>query len=287
MLAVCPGKDIPIVKVKKTGTNYEYNAFRWCGLYYVADRVHTDWVEDLSSIGFEISLPLVQITGVWSQNPNNWLQVDSIAQISHNGTSSELGYKPGALSIYPGYVSTCKYGIIEWQNTPGTTAGRTEFEVVPTDGGKICVKNTSYNLMFLQARIAVCDSADADVVIVYNAQREAFNAFFIQGFYYVLDGVHTEWVEDLSTTGYTAATELWVSATKDTAPMGKDRWYTLYTSDGQAATEIPGEFIGYYRSDRSALKTDVSSFVFAIQDGVVKAKCSSHKLSMISFVFAI
>lgn len=289
LLAVCPGKDIPIVKVKQTGTNYEYNAFRWCGLYYVADRVHTDWVEDLSSIGYEISLPLVQITDVWSQNLNNWLQVDATTQVPVDALSGNLGYKQGTLSVYPNYDSTCKYAIIEWQNVSGTTAGRAEFEVVPTDGGKICVKNVSYSaLMFLQARIAVCDSADVDVVIVYNAQREAFNAFTTRGFYYVLDGTHTEWTEDLSAIGYTAATELWTSSSRLKTAIVRNVWYTLYNSDGTAATEIPGTLIGYYRDYRDTLITnDISVFSFAIQDGVVKVKSSVNKLRMISFVFAI
>ena len=56
-----------------------------------------------------------------------------------------------------------------------------------------------------QAKVAVCHSV-VDVITVYNVNNVAYNAFKYTDdstdYYYVIDGIHTSWIDDLASIGY-------------------------------------------------------------------------------------
>lgn len=138
----------------------------------------------------------------------NWLSTNSgIAEnISSGGTSSNLGYIEDLTQILPDYDSTKSYGIIQWRESDRIMSGRTEFGII-NSSGKFKVENkTESALNFYQAQVAVCSSSDATIVTVYDSNGNAFNAFnFVMdgvGYYYVLDGIQTYWVSNLSSIGY-------------------------------------------------------------------------------------
>ena len=205
--------DAEIVEVE-TAQHVKYNAFKYTlnstPYWYVVDGTHDTWTDDLSDWGYsEVVLPTVT-THYWEHN-NGWLEsVNGAESVSAGGSSSSLryGYAEGGQAVYvtPDYELNRSYGIIQWQQTAGTTAGRTEFEIAEL-GGKICAKNiSSATKTFLQARVAVCSSSQATVVTVYDSSNVAYNAFkfALSGtdYYYLLDGTQTDWTDDLASIGY-------------------------------------------------------------------------------------
>lgn len=197
--------------------NNTFNAFKYTkdnvDYYWVLDGTQTDWTDDLSSIGYHLPvvLPIVTTSGYWNNNQYNWLQsTEGPENVPANSLSSVLhyGYAEGAQTVYvyPDYEPGKKYGIVQWQQSGGTTSGRTEFEIVESNG-KMCVKNVSGGtLTFYQAKVAVCSSNQATVITVYNSSNTAYNAFKFTAnntdYYYVLDGTQTDWTDDLSSIGY-------------------------------------------------------------------------------------
>lgn len=175
--------------------------------------VTTDDGQDETLYGWEAEegtagpvLPEVSVTGDFLSY--NWLDNGTPGQ----GTPSSVSpnsyvtlYIPNTSTI-PTYDSTKSYGIIQWQTTAGTTAGRTEFSIVESSGN-IAAKNVSGSTQsFYATRVAVCSSSDATVVTVYDSSNVAYNAFKYTAdgvdYYYVLDGTQTDWTSDLSSIGY-------------------------------------------------------------------------------------
>lgn len=69
-----------------------------------------------------------------------------------------------------------------------------------------CKNIFGYSIEITRVKVYCCEDAQAVVIPVYNSSKEAYNAFKysndIATYYYVLDGVHTEWVTDLTSIGY-------------------------------------------------------------------------------------
>lgn len=215
-VATCSDSSATVVPVYDSSNN-PYNAFKFTAsgtdYYYVLDGTQTDWTDDINSIGYHlpIVLPTVSVSGYWSNNSYNWLQsIEGPESVPANSLSSVLryGYAESEQTVYvsPDYESGKKYSIIQWQQSGGTTAGRTEFEIVESNG-KMCAKNVSGGtLTFYQAKIAVCSSNQATIITVYDSQNIAYNAFSFTlndaDYYYVLDGTQTDWTNDLTSIGY-------------------------------------------------------------------------------------
>lgn len=158
---------------------------------------------------WEIATPAVALPEV-SVNNNfgeyNWLatSTDAVESISANSNTTNLGYS--APRIFPDYDDTKSYGIVQWQVTGGTTAGRVEFSIVNASGKFQVHNNTNGTLSFYQAKVAVCSDSTATVVTVYNSSKTAYNAFKFTlnntPYYYVIDGTHDTWTDNLSAWGY-------------------------------------------------------------------------------------
>lgn len=221
IVAMIDATDAEIVEVRNQSDAHFY-AFKWTSggvpYWYVVDG-DEEWTDDLEADGYEevpaVVLPTVT-THYWEHN-NGWVEsINGAESVSAGGSSSSLryGYAEGDHPVYviPDYESNRSYGIIQWQQTAGTTAGRIEFEIAEL-GGKICAKNiSSATKTFLQARVAVCSSNQATVVTVYNASNVAYNAFRFTAsgtdYYYVLDGVQADWTDDLASIGYRDYTDV-------------------------------------------------------------------------------
>lgn len=215
-ISECSSNQAEVITVYDSQSN-TFNAFKYTvdgvDYYYVLDGTQTDWTDDLSSIGYHLPvvLPIVTTSGYWNNNQYNWLQsTEGPENVPANSLSSVLhyGYAEGAQTVYvyPDYEPGKKYGIVQWQQSGGTTSGRTEFEIVESNG-KMCVKNVyGGTLTFYQAKVAVCSSNQATVITVYNSSNTAYNAFKFTAnnadYYYVLDGTQTDWTDDLSSIGY-------------------------------------------------------------------------------------
>lgn len=105
------------------------------------------------------------------------------------------------------YDSTKSYSLLQWQTVAQTLAGRIEVAIESDANGYMVAKNVSSStISFLQARIVVCSSNQATVVHVLDSSNVVYNAFkyTVNGvdYYYVLDGVQTDWTDDLESIGY-------------------------------------------------------------------------------------
>ena len=106
---------------------------------------------------------------------------------------------------YEDYDSTKSYTVIKCVNYQGETIIRTGI-TVKSNNDKIYMKNESgSSISVARVKLAV-SSSDVEVVTVYNASNEAFNAFkYILNnivYYYVLDQVQVNWTNDLSSINY-------------------------------------------------------------------------------------
>jgi hypothetical protein len=136
------------------------------------------------------------------------------------------------------YDDTKSYGIIQWQTTAGTLAGRVEVSVV-NNSGLIAVKNvSSSSISILQARIAICSSPDATVITVYDSSNNPYNAFQYTSdstdYYYVLDGTQTDWTDDLESIGYSLQQiyTAWVEANKSQGQVSSYLNSYMYNNSG-------------------------------------------------------
>ena len=198
-IAICSSSQAIIVIVYSSN-NTAYNAFKYTldgvDYYYVLDNIQTDWTDDLSSIGYTLT-PVITLPTIWQSRANvspsnQTIAVDGISLLSRDGQ---------VITYYSDY----SYAFRRWVKF--TTTDRSPGEII-SNAGYLAVKNTGtsdvtgvYNVDY-----AACSSNQAEVVTVYNANNEAYNAFKFTSngadYYYVLDEVQTDWVNDLSSIGY-------------------------------------------------------------------------------------
>lgn len=159
------------------------------------------------------ALPTVRLIG--DSNYNYWLYVGSTVNQSStlaNNATAPLYSVPG--SSFPGWTVYPK-ATVGYYNKQGdyyTLVGRVGLEpeevVHPVYGVRVfgCRNISGSSITFVRARIAQCDSTDATVITVYDSSNNPYNAFQYTSdgtdYYYVLDGVQTDWTDDLSGIGY-------------------------------------------------------------------------------------
>ena len=214
-IAICNDNTATVVTVYNSN-NDEYNSFKYTrdgvDYYWVLDDTQSDWEDDLSSIGYSLTpviiLPSVSVTDTFGSN--NWLytRLDGINENVRAGSIVDIKSNIGSTLNQVSYESTNSYAIITWSTYQAQAgSGRTEFTIVNHDG-YLGAKNSTSNDLYLYAlRCAVCSSQEAIVVVVHNTNNESFNAFKYTlnevCYYYVLDGIQTDWTDDLSSIGYT------------------------------------------------------------------------------------
>lgn len=200
------GTDAEIVTVYDAN-DVEYNAFKYyldsTPYWYVLDGVNTYWTSDLSSIGYSDtpSSMFPTVTEILTL-PNN---SSGISTIQSGGTATLWKNTPSWARI--SYDVTSCYAVVFWRKANNTLGGMTEFST-ENISDLLAVRNVSSSAIEVYwIKIAVCSSNQATVATVYNSNA-AYNAFKYNlddnDYYYVLDGIQTEWIfeDDLETIGY-------------------------------------------------------------------------------------
>lgn len=268
----CSSTDATIITVLDS-SDVEYYAFKFnldgVDYYYVLDEIQTDWTSDLSSIGYHLPLPLPTVSIVNDFDAYNWLEPQNGIVVTVNaGDNVQLYTRSSERAIYDLNKS---YAILQWQVTQQVTEGRTEFSIL-NDSGNVSAKNVSGSaLSFLQARVAVCSSSDATVEMVLDADNNRYNAFkyTLNGndYYYVLDGVQTDWTSDLSSIGYHLPAEyidvfLYLYYDGRSCTFGaRDYWGSfIIDNEDKAALENFGISIVTVTSSTSAVTAEAVSY---------------------------
>lgn len=179
------------------------------GLPYYASKLYivtTDDGQNETLYGWEaseavepVSFPTVSINDDFGGS--NWLYLT----LSENVQMNE-GSVLAPTETYS-YDSTKAYAVVFWQNVYGTNTGSADVGVVD-DNGTLKLKNVSTSQIYIKcARVAVCSDSTVGKTIVYDANGDNHNAFVFDmsgtPYYYVLDGVQTDWTDDLANIGYT------------------------------------------------------------------------------------
>ena len=229
--------------------NNQFNAFQfnlderpW---WYVLDDIQNRWVNDLSSIGYHISVPVVLPTvtldaGWCSISPNH-------APFLSDNTQRAV-YWVGYWSSWL-YDSSKSYAAWWWRSESESAY----YGTVLSDNGDGCFGITNVLGrtigLYIESRYSTCESPDAVAIQVLNSSNVAYAAFkYTQNgvdYYYVLDEVQTDWTDDLSSIGYVNAfpIELIVAMSLDSSgnpvavtfdyPQGDNYWtaYVRNSSD--------------------------------------------------------
>lgn len=305
MISVCSSNQAEVVTVLDSQDN-PYNAFKFTSngtdYYYVLDEVQTDWTDDLSSIGYHLPLPLPTVE-IFADSSSGWCCTSSFPNTTNisSNYSVDLYNRDGGGTVTG--RSSCdtskKYSLIQWQAVQMVLEGRTEIEI-ESDTGYLRAKNISNSaITFLQARIVVCSSSDATVEMVLDADNNRYNAFkyTLNGtdYYYVLDGVQTDWTSDLSSIGYHLRSNFvfalkwrdgdWVSVNFD-YEASDNYWYAgILSSEDASALEDLGLHIstsygpyGYLMSNSHA-----KFEVLEVYEGLGQNHVSGYDLSTLEF----
>lgn len=140
------------------------------------------------------------------------------------------------------YDSGKIYGIRSWctqGGVPSTVGNEKSLRITYTyasGGNKLALgKETVDGSAPIYAIIIKMCENRAQLTRVYNTEGLRFDAFECEGYYYVLDFIHNEWVRDLSAIGYTKGTSVEVllrfSSNAFVTFNSNDYWFGLLKSD--------------------------------------------------------
>ena len=315
VVATCSDSTATVITVYDS-SNVAYNAFKYTAdtdntdYYYVLDGVQTDWVSDLSSIGYsetpalptvsfpeELGCDTVTISsgsstgilktwgaGSWSGSKMPW---------DGGKTYSSTIYAPGDGNRY----NSC--GVFEPVDVTGYVGAKN-------------VSNASKAFRYIV--VATCSDSTATVITVYDSSNVAYNAFKYTAdtdntdYYYVLDGVQTDWVSDLSSIGYSEtpapsnfidvvfafywSNNAWTPVNFNYA-SASNWWYTCIMSDFDKlrleqfglSTMQGGSYLGGYGTIPYAVVTQGYSFeILETYSDAAQTPSSLYDLSKFRFV---
>lgn len=186
----------PAMWVSFNVTSVRFNAFKYTenntSYWYVIDGVHESWTNDLASIGYSeipgVVLPNVDIVtgqynyGDYNTTLNAGYSINTNVTYDNNKLYSASTEKIDHTGVYYGFE-------------------------IKGDSNLAYIKNVSNNNLSLKWwHLYSIDSTNATIVIVQDSNNSRFNAFKYTtnnvDYYYVIDGVHTNWVKKLSSIGY-------------------------------------------------------------------------------------
>lgn len=190
----------------------KYNAFKYLlssvPYWYVIDGIQTDWIDDLSSIGYSE----IQLLPIVTKRNDLYIEPDNY---NHQiGSGSEAFLYEYVNGSYRGLLyddttkEQCVYG---WMYLNSGTWERYYYglSAVLKSGtsDSLGVRNdTSSTIDVTRILYAECSDPLAVIITVYNSQNAYFNAFKYTidsvDYYYVLDGTQNDWINDLSSIGY-------------------------------------------------------------------------------------
>lgn len=199
--------DVIVVTVYNS-SNESFNAFKYSDdtdYYYVLDGVQENWVSDLSSIGYGLTPEIPTVTQPFtlyfnkSGSGNYYFAINDIHRMFSSG-------------YHLSYDDTKSYAVQICENTDTSIRVRVGIPVVKDDIYLALKNDIGGNVNLSYALICQCSSKDAEVVTVYDSQNTAYNSFKFKikeiDYYYVLDGIQTDWTDDLSSIGYSLTKNL-------------------------------------------------------------------------------
>lgn len=191
-------------------SHVKYNAFKYLlssvPYWYVIDGIQTDWIDDLSSIGYSE----VQLLPIVTKRNDLYIEPDNY---NHQiGSGSEAFLYEYVNGSYRGLLyddTTKKQCVYGWMylNSGTWECYRYGLSAVLKSGTSLGVRNdTSSTIDVTRIFYAECSDPLAIIITVYNSQNAYFNAFKYTvdsiDYYYVLDGTQNDWTNDLSSIGY-------------------------------------------------------------------------------------
>lgn len=200
--------SLPSVSGSFEDSGYEYTPLEWSiGAFGESFTPTEDVTANLLWKAEEIKPALPEVSSRNDFGDYNWLYVNtnlSYKTIQPNA-DEQLVF---SISKSPApYDSSKSYGVMIMQQYENGASGDSTLFSIINYSDTIGVKNISSNAVDAYAfRIAICSSSQAIIVIVYSSNNTAYNAFkyTLDGvdYYYVLDNIQTDWVNDLSSIGY-------------------------------------------------------------------------------------
>lgn len=127
--------------------------------------------------------------------------------VTINAGTTSTGWYVGSTGQPFVYDSTKSYGARGAMDAiGGNDIDPTVFALVDSSG-ELAVKNISSSSVTVEViYVSTCSSPDATVITVYDSSNNPYNAFKYTSdgtdYYYVLDGVQTDWTDDLASIGY-------------------------------------------------------------------------------------
>lgn len=206
-VAVCSSNQASVVTVYDSG-NTAYNSFKYTidniDYYYVLDGIQNIWTNDLSSIGYSLTPPVVLPTV--TALPTIGQDTASIASQGHSYALRRWD-AGGWYGTYISVDAAKVYAIHEYADGNGGYKSPVGIFETTSVGGSLGAKNISSSSQNFRAMKSYsCSDSTATVVTVYNSSNVAYNAFKFTAsgtdYYYVLDGTQTDWTDDLASIGY-------------------------------------------------------------------------------------
>ena len=127
--------------------------------------------------------------------------------VTINAGTTSTGWYVGSTGQPFVYESTKSYGVGRaMDDIGGNDIDPTVFALVDSSG-ELAVKNISNSPVNVGViYVSICSSPNTTVVTVYDSSNNPYNAFKYTSdgtdYYYVLDGVQTDWTDDLASIGY-------------------------------------------------------------------------------------
>ena len=212
---------------------FKYNAFKYTAngipYWYVIDGTHNTWTDDLNVWGYTEVQPVVTLPTVTNR------VCDSAA------SEGVTGWWPGNNTVYSSgtaipYDESKSYSFQMYRSSSSTVWTFTTILSARSYNGNLSAYNTSSDVLTVrQASYAECSSNQAIEVQVYNSSNTAYNAFKYSldnvDYYYVLDGVQTEWTNDLASIGYSLTPSVVLPTVSQSGNFGEYNWLATSIND--------------------------------------------------------
>ena len=273
---------------------YLFNNVSW---FYVLDGIQNSWTDDLSSIGYSATPPIVLPTvstngdfGLYNQFKFTTNGVD----YTFNNNSITSVYINTSGTNYGDWDSGCTYAVVWYRDYASSYTGHIGIEPVESPSwasvqNKMFMHNLSGgDLTVAVIKVAVCNTSNVTVITVYNSSNIAYNSFKYTTdgteYYYVLDNMQTDWTDDLSSIGYSLT--LTTQRAYLTTPPHNDKYmdtgrdYTVCDNSGNHITYDSSKIynvVGGFRVDGTSVS---SSFTLLGSFGILNLKNNGSRIEV-------
>lgn len=153
-----------------------------------------DIVDNIPDVPPAPTLPIVQNIRCWlNQNQGDAAVSDSFNRFAYDESSHRIPYSDSLLY--------CLFFVYSNQALDGI------FSIMESSGSVIISRSNGTNIgTIYYVLFATCSDKTATVIDVFDSQNNTFKSFKFTSegtdYYYVLDGVQSDWTDDLSSIGY-------------------------------------------------------------------------------------